>query len=114
MKTIDLKNALKDMKVNDIVITSKGFKFKRTKIGYRDLTTNLNWYLKPEKEKYTYDQSVKKFNTKEKRLPSVKEYKEAENHGFREVLDFMKYNTFWSSSLYKHDKKYARVFDGNY
>lgn len=97
-----------------IVITSKGFEFIRLEgdeEAWRDLTTGLKW-LDREPKIYTYEQAMKKFNSSDKRLPTLEEFKEAENHGFREVLPNMNHE-YLSASLYPDDCDSVRLIDGS-
>ncbi len=117
--TVDLRKkiGLRELPVGSIVITSKGFSFElANKIGnketWKDLDSKLVWYPK-EEDIFTHYQAVEKFNSKSKRLPTIKEFEEAESHGFREVLSDLNH-WFWSASLYPSDTDFARGFYGNY
>lgn len=114
---IDLRKPdLRIVSVGTIVITSKGFEFELIdrdtddKETWKDLTSGLKWFDKEDKN-YTHDQAMELFKSPEKRLPTIEEFEEAEEHGFREVLPNIDY-WFWSASLNPNDSEVARDFNG--
>ena len=112
-KTIDLrKTDLRKVPVGTVVVTSKGFKFKLIsrksgREGWRDLSSKLVWFSK-EDGSYNFDEAISKFGDK---LPTKEEFEEAENHGFREVLEYP-HDYFWSASVYSNNRNYAWIFGG--
>lgn len=61
--------------------------------GTLDPKTGLIW-LPEESGTYTYDEAVEKFNTPEKRLPTIGELRTAWENGIK-----FKNKWYWSSSL---------------
>jgi hypothetical protein len=111
MKTIDLrKPRFEELKIGDRVITSKGFTFLKTKSGFLDQKTKLEW-RQPEKRKYNHDDATKKYSSSKKRLPTKGEFEIGEEHGIREVLDLSN-RWFWSSSGNPNDPAVAYFFNG--
>ena len=115
-KTIDLRQPKYDLRkarVGTVVITSKGFKFKlmsrkTKKECWLDCTSKAIWHDREDKT-YTHYEAVRKFGDA---LPTIEEFKEAETHGFREVLPNMEH-WFWSSSLNPNGTGFAQDFYGN-
>ncbi len=118
MKTVDLrKSYLRTLESGDVVITTKGFEFELyLKDGseeiWLDKHSGLKWYPKDE-DTFTRSEALALFSLPERRLPTVEEFEDAENHGFREVLPGVG-NWFWSSSSNYMSKDFAPVFNGVY
>lgn len=110
---IDLRKPnLRELNVGDGVYTSKGFHFyllkkEDSKESWLDETSGLIWHDKEEGQ-YTHYEAVEKFKDS---LPTVKEFKLAEKHGFREVLPNIE-DSFWTSSMHSKITMEAYDFDG--
>lgn len=111
---IDLRTPnLRDVPVGTEVKTSKGFVFvlivrKDGKESWKDDTSGLTWH-DTEDRNCTHHEAVEKFKDS---LPTIEEFKTAEEHGFREVLPNMGH-WYWSSSLSSYVTAVARIFSGN-
>lgn len=91
-------------------ITSKGFKFEKTNKGWKDVTSNLIWKFEDEKDLYTYDNALENFRMN---LPTKKEFEQAEEHGFREIINLKKDEWYWSSSLVSLSRNGAWIFSSS-
>jgi hypothetical protein len=107
----------RDVPIGTTATTSKGFKFtllKRDESGkelWKDETSGLIWFDK-ENKNYNHRDAMKEFNSESKRLPTIEEFKEAEKHGFREVLPNINNYWFWSASVNPSFVYSAFVFFG--
>ena len=116
-KTIDLRPKTPDLRkvpVGTTVITSKGFKFKlisrkKGKESWKDLTSKLTWRDREEKT-YNHYEATEKFGDK---LPTIEEFRIAEEHGFRDILPNTNGYFFWSASLSPNFSDFAQGFYGN-
>lgn len=89
------------------IITSKGYGWNINPDGScEDISTGLTW-LPKDPGVYTYDKAGFKFGNN---LPTVEEFKLAEEHGIREVFDDFKDHQFWS--LTERSSSYAWYFSG--
>jgi hypothetical protein len=106
---------LREVPVGTIVITTKGFEFELIsrvdgKEQWLDKTSNLVWHDVEGKNIGQYEAEKRQGNGK--RFPTIVEFKEAEERGFREVLTGMKDRRFWSSTPYPGNSEVAYVFRG--
>lgn len=120
MTTIDLRiSDLRNLKPGIEVISQKGFAFTflgKTEQGkeiWLDQTSGLKWFEDDNGEGLNWYQSMEKFNSPEKRLPSKEEFELAEKHGFRDVLPKIE-GYRWSSSVHPYYAAYAYGFNGSY
>lgn len=90
----------------EIKTTSTGHKWEVTDTTAKDLATGLVWDLKDEEGYFTYDEAVDKFGDK---LPTIEEFRIAEEHGCRDVLNF-KDTWYWSASVVSNFSAYAWLF----
>lgn len=101
----------KYLKPRDIIVTKKGFPFIYLGDGqWRDEASNLTWFPQ-EPGTYTHYQALE-LQTKDKRLPTKEELKEAEKHGIREIFDTSR-RWFWSASVHPDDSVSVYVFYGS-
>lgn len=107
---IDLREPdLTDLPNGTEVITSKGFHWNYGDNCWKDLTSGLVW-LSTLDGMYNHFQATELQN-KSRRLPTKEEFKEAEKHGIREIID-MEGKFFWSSSVYPNGSGGAYYFSG--
>lgn len=112
------KHDLRKVPIGTEVITSKGFTFvllddKDGKETWLDLVSKLKWY-DIEQGLFTYDQALRQFNSKNRRLPTIEEFREAHEHGIIEILPNIDAYVFWSSSVHSNSTDFAFVFYGNF
>ena len=93
---------------NKLFTTSTGHEWSITDKTAKGLTSGLVWNLKDEPGRYTYDDALKQFGDK---VPTKEEFKIAEEHGCREVLNFSG-EWYWSASVCSFYRAYALIFNG--
>lgn len=92
--------------------SSKGFEFKRTETGWVDLASGIEWKIEIKTNINQYD-AEKWALSQGLRLPTIEEFKIAEDHGIRELPDMQwKDFWFWSSTAYSGYAYYDYAFSG--
>lgn len=117
MTTVDLR--LPDLRVIPIgttVVTKKGFQFKLVGKGsgkeiWKDVATSLYWFF-IEEGTYTHFEAMQRFNSKNCRVPTKREFEEAEKHGFRDVVPDIHGRRFWASCVSETNDLFAYDFCG--
>ena len=115
MQVIDLRKPnLRECEPGTYIITSKGHSWQllsRDFFGetWKDVSSGLTWLPKEPGSHSHYD--AMKLEIETKRLPTKKEFEQAEEHGIREVLDDINH-WFWSSSVHPDVSNLAYNFYG--
>lgn len=70
-------------------VTSAGVKFRRVKVGWKDVQTDRSWF-DIDKNNVTYKEAVKFCTAQRRQLPTSEDLALAEQHGMREIFREMR------------------------